>query len=106
MKTIKKVSIVVFFIVVLTSFFACQTSSDGDSENADSIENETNETIDSVKTDIDTEKIHQSETVKDDSDYTAKYVCPMHCEGSGSDKQGTCPKCEMDLIDNPDYEEN
>lgn len=37
-------------------------------------------------------------TEKDKSgpEYTSKYICPMHCEGSGSDKPGECPKCGMD----------
>jgi len=30
--------------------------------------------------------------------YTAAYVCPMHCEGSGSDAEGKCPVCNMDYI--------
>lgn len=31
-------------------------------------------------------------------EYTSAYVCPMHCEGSGSDKPGNCPKCGMDYV--------
>lgn len=30
--------------------------------------------------------------------YTAAYVCPMHCEGSGSEAEGKCPVCNMDYI--------
>jgi hypothetical protein len=30
----------------------------------------------------------------------AKYVCPMGCAGSESDKPGKCPKCGMDLVRN------
>jgi hypothetical protein len=30
--------------------------------------------------------------------YTAAYVCPMHCEGSGSETAGTCPVCKMDYV--------
>ena len=33
-------------------------------------------------------------------EYTAAYVCPMHCEGSGSDQAGTCPVCGMDYVAN------
>ncbi|HQU57582.1 MAG: hypothetical protein KDD02_18945 [Phaeodactylibacter sp.] len=29
-------------------------------------------------------------------EYTSAYVCPMHCEGSGSDQPGNCPVCGMD----------
>ncbi len=31
-------------------------------------------------------------------EYTSAYVCPMHCEGSGSDTAGKCPVCEMDYV--------
>ncbi len=33
-------------------------------------------------------------------EYTSAYVCPMHCEGSGSDEPGTCPVCNMDYVPN------
>ena len=28
----------------------------------------------------------------------AAYICPMQCEGSASDKPGSCPKCHMALV--------
>ncbi|MEZ4896214.1 MAG: heavy metal-binding domain-containing protein [Saprospiraceae bacterium] len=31
-------------------------------------------------------------------EYTSAYVCPMHCEGSGSDEPGKCPVCGMDYV--------
>ncbi len=31
-------------------------------------------------------------------EYTSAYVCPMHCEGSGSDQAGKCPVCGMDYV--------
>ncbi|MCB0634645.1 MAG: heavy metal-binding domain-containing protein [Saprospiraceae bacterium] len=31
-------------------------------------------------------------------EYTSAYVCPMHCEGSGSDEMGKCPVCGMDYV--------
>lgn len=102
MKTIKN-----FFFIVATIFllatFACKNGSNGDSETADSLKNET---IDTVQIDVDNPENNQSETVAEDADYMAKYVCPMHCEGSGSNKKGMCAKCGMDLIENPDYKEN
>jgi ABC-type nickel/cobalt efflux system permease component RcnA len=39
---------------------------------------------------------------KTGKEYTSAYICPMHCEGSGSDKEGTCPACKMAYIENPD----
>ena len=31
-------------------------------------------------------------------EYTSAYVCPMHCEGSGSEEPGNCPVCGMDYV--------
>ncbi len=30
--------------------------------------------------------------------YTSSFVCPMHCDESGSDKAGKCPSCKMDYV--------
>ena len=42
-------------------------------------------------------------TEKQGKEYTSAYICPMHCEGSGSDKAGTCPVCGMDYVKNKDH---
>ena len=41
-------------------------------------------------------------------EYTSAYICPMHCEGSGSEEAGTCPACGMDYVlnENHDSEEH
>jgi Heavy metal binding domain len=31
-------------------------------------------------------------------EFTSAYICPMHCEGSGSEQAGKCPVCEMDYV--------
>lgn len=33
-------------------------------------------------------------------EYTSAYICPMHCEGSGSEEEGNCPVCKMDYVKN------
>lgn len=38
-------------------------------------------------------------------EYTSAYICPMHCEGSGSDEPGKCPVCGMDYVANDGQEE-
>ena len=38
----------------------------------------------------------------DGPEYTFAYICPMHCEGSGSAEMGTCPVCKMDYVVNED----
>jgi len=51
---------------------------------------------------IDTSNIVRSVTIKEDKDFVEKYICPNHCDGSGSVKEGTCKTCEMELIENVD----
>jgi Heavy metal binding domain len=41
--------------------------------------------------------------LKSGPEYTAKYICPMHCEGIGSDTTGQCPKCGMEYVLNKDH---
>lgn len=36
-------------------------------------------------------------------EYTSKYICPMHCKGSGADTKGICPVCKMDYVKNKQY---
>jgi len=33
-------------------------------------------------------------------EYTSAYVCPMHCDGSGSSELGKCPVCNMNYVPN------
>ena len=41
-------------------------------------------------------KTEKAEDVsKQGKEYTADYICPMHCKDSGSDKPGECPVCGM-----------
>jgi DnaJ-class molecular chaperone len=35
-------------------------------------------------------------------EYTSAWVCPNHCEGSGSDSEDKCPKCETPYVRNAD----
>ena len=42
-------------------------------------------------------------TAASDSTQLLAYVCPMRCEGSGSNEPGKCKVCDMDLIANPDH---
>ncbi|MTB50025.1 heavy metal-binding domain-containing protein [Lewinella sp. W8] len=39
-------------------------------------------------------------------EYTSAYVCPMHCEGSGSDTAGECPVCGMAYVDQEEHVKN
>ncbi len=39
---------------------------------------------------------------KQGKEHTSAYVCPMHCKGSGSDKEGKCGTCGMGYVKNED----
>lgn len=39
-------------------------------------------------------------------EFTSAYVCPMHCEGSGSDAEGECPVCGMTYVAHDEHTEN
>lgn len=42
-----------------------------------------------------------SEPTAEGQEFNAKYQCPMHCPGSGSETYGSCPKCGMRYMYNP-----
>ena len=42
---------------------------------------------------------------KSGKEYTSAYICPMHCDGSGSDQPGKCPVCKMDYKENDKKED-
>lgn len=46
---------------------------------------------------------HINEMEQKAKEYTSAYVCPMHCEGSGSEEPGKCPVCGMDYEMNEDH---
>jgi hypothetical protein len=48
-------------------------------------------------------EIKTETTEKQGKEYTSAYVCPMHCDGSGSDTEGTCDTCGMALVKNEDH---
>lgn len=47
------------------------------------------------------ESTHQS----DGPEYNSKYICPMHCQGSGSNEKGSCPVCKMDYVINENFDQ-
>lgn len=49
---------------------------------------------------------HDHDTVAthgEGAEYNSAYVCPMHCEGSGSDSEGNCPVCGMAYVAQADH---
>jgi len=52
------------------------------------------------------EGVISEEIAEQGKEYTSAYVCPMHCESSGSDEEGTCPTCGMTYVKNTDHTDN
>ena len=50
-----------------------------------------------------TDSTTTTETEQKGKEYTSAYTCPMHCEGSGSEEEGTCPVCGMDYVKNEEH---
>ena len=45
-----------------------------------------------------------TEQANDKKEFSSKYICPMHCAGSGSDTIGVCPECGMEYVLNRNLE--
>ncbi len=73
------------YTAILCALFGLFTVSCGSSDNASNTDSETTE-----------------QSAEQGKEYTSAYICPMHCEGSGSDKAGKCPVCGMDYVANED----
>ena len=48
-------------------------------------------------------EVQSEESTELGKEFTSEYVCPMHCEGSGSDEAGNCPVCNMEYQKNENF---
>ena len=76
MKNINQFYTALFILTLAISFIACKGHSTSD---------------------------HQTHTIEMGPTYSSKYVCPMHCEGSGSAVAGDCNVCGMAYIENKSH---
>lgn len=88
----KKFKFSFFFMAVLA--FGLTIASCGNQKSADAAEEET--------TEMEATEEATEEAAEQGPEYTSAYVCPMHCEGSGSAEPGKCPVCGMDYVMNED----
>ncbi len=92
------------------SMTACDSAaSDNGNDGSEATEQteETTETKDAEATEASeqTDEAGATEADKSGPEYTSKYVCPMHCKGSGSAEAGKCPVCGMEYVMNESYKE-
>ncbi len=108
MKQITYISIVLFLLSLgLISCSGTETNSGSDKDTTAVVETTQEVSAEEANT-VELDSIKTS-NVSDalGVEYTAKYICPNHCKGSGSDKEGECknPDCGMELMENPNYKE-
>ncbi len=105
--------ILTFVFIMVVGLVACGDNS-GKSQSNEGNADSTTVVDESLKADEELGKSQADSTkngeVSDHSkgvEYTSKYICPNHCKGSGSDKEGECtnPDCGMELMENPNYKE-
>lgn len=103
-----KLIIFTFLLIIPIVFSSCSSEENiekglkNDSVNIETIQIQpTIDTVNINATNVDTLNSDVSEkkqTVK-----VFKYICPLGDREGNSDKEGICPACEMELIENPDY---
>ncbi len=104
----KNLLYLLLFVVASSVFFACNEPDSNSSSNTDSAVVKQKPDTNNVKVvSTNTEKVADKKTADLGIEYTAKYICPNHCKGSGSDKAGECSnaECGMELMENPNYKE-
>ncbi len=100
MKT--QVSIFAFIIFISVFLISCDPGNGSDTENDTIIMTDSNsfvENSDTLSETTDSVSVNETEKEKTES----KYICPLGDPEGNVDKPGTCPVCEMELIENPDY---
>lgn len=85
MKNLKMLSFLIPALALALFTTACGGNADGSQSGSTNEQTEAN-----------------SDADKQGPEYTSAYICPMHCDGSGSDKPGECPVCGMDYVKNED----
>ncbi len=85
--------IILFFALIVLFSVGCKSEKTDEKSNQDTVLIENKDTL------ADT-----SATNGLGKEFTSKYICPMHCKGSGSDTPGVCPVCGMEYVENPDYQ--
>ncbi|KAA3636832.1 MAG: hypothetical protein DWQ02_07610 [Bacteroidetes bacterium] len=94
--------VAMFFAIMLLS--ACNNTA---SDNTEGDSTETTEVSEGESSEANageaTEASEGEADGKPGLEVTSMYICPMHCDGSGSSEPGKCPACEMDYVFNAPY---
>ena len=94
------------FYTIIFAMTLFVTACGGGEATTDSGEEEATEQHEEGHDDQEHSDEEHSEVDMDSKEYASAYVCPMHCEGSGSDAEGKCPVCGMDYVANDKHKES
>lgn len=101
MKNFRVIMVIAVFFAV---GFAVTSCGGGNAHEAAEAAESTKTEMSDKKADMTEHKAEEKAADKTGKEYTSAYVCPMHCEGSGSAEPGKCPVCGMDYVKNEDHE--
>ena len=90
---LKTMTLAAFALVFMLFMAAC-----GGGESHDHADHANHDQSEQVENTADTPAVHGENAA-----YTSAYVCPMHCEGSGSEEAGECPVCGMSYVAQADH---
>ncbi|MCB0594406.1 MAG: hypothetical protein H6557_23205 [Lewinellaceae bacterium] len=95
MKSLKSISVLALLFSMALFAWSCGGNS-GHSHDGDSGHDATQ--TEAAHEGHDHDAAHSEAHHGEGKEYTSAYVCPMHCEGSGSEEPGNCPVCGMDYV--------
>jgi len=98
MKEIK----LIFITFIAFSIFGIVSCNSSNKTNNDEATDSTQVVV-SDNNQVSVDSVENVGTTELGTEYTAKYICPNHCKNSGSDKEGECSECGMELMENPNY---
>lgn len=105
----KRLQFAFLFLVIFLLAGACSNTTQNDAtENENdsaTVEQEATEESDNELTTTPDTLGSGTEVKLTEKEYTAVYICPNHCAGSGHDTIGNCPVCGMELMKNPEHQE-
>ena len=81
---------------------SCNSTEDTNSESSDSTKVVVEEAF---NVDTISAKVDENKNQELGKEYTSMYICPDHCKNSGSDEEGECSNCGMELMENPNYQD-
>lgn len=90
------INILAILLFISASFFSCNSVNNDVKKEKTSITKKQKNSSDTLVLDISEKKNYKK----------FHFICPQGDKKGNSDKEGTCPTCEMELIENPDYTNN